>query len=227
MTRAGFAPFAIDRNIPPGANDPAIIPRVVILHVDAGNASSLYEYFGARSGGIESHFFVKRNGLIEQYRSIYREADANHLANPFAVSIETQGYGEGEWNAAQIEGINRILSWLYVETNGGIPLTKCPTWNGAGVGYHVQFGAPGKWTPVAKSCPGVSRIKQFNDVIVPGLAALRRALEGGKETMTTDVERRIIESLTRLEEMAKAALSAEQEKTALARAAQINQARKW
>lgn len=224
MVRAGFAPFAIDRNIPPGANDPSITPRVAILHVDAGNASSLYQYFGAASGGIESHFYVKRNGLIEQYRSIYREADANYRANPFAVSIETQGYADGTWTAAQIDGINRILAWLHTEA--GIPLVKCPKWDGAGVGYHIQFGSPGMWTDRAKSCPGPNRIKQFNDVIVPGLVALRAAIEGG-EQMTTDIQKRIIESLTRLEEMAKVALSAEQEKTALARADKINKARKW
>jgi hypothetical protein len=224
MTRAGFAPFAIDRNIPPGVNDPPITPRVAILHVDAGDASSLYDYFGKRSGGIESHFYVKRNGEIEQYRSIYREADANYRANPFAVSIETQGYANGTWTAAQLDGINRILAWLHTEA--GIPLVKCPKWDGAGVGYHVQFGAPGKWTDKAKSCPGLGRIRQFNDVIVPGLAALKAAIEGGEE-MTTDIQKRIIESLTRLEEMAKVALSAEQERTALARADKINKARKW
>lgn len=227
MTRAGFAPFAIDRNIPPGANDPPITPRVVILHVDAGNALSLAQHFGSTSGGIESHFFVRKDGLIEQYRSIYREADANYRANPFAVSIETQGYADGEWTQEQIDGINQILIWLYIETKGGIPLTKCPRWDGAGVGYHIQFGAPGMWTDRNKSCPGPDRIKQFHRIVVPGLAALRQAIEGGGDEMTTDVERRIIESLTRLEEMAKAALSAEQERVALARADKINQARKW
>lgn len=224
MTRAGFAPFAIDRNIPPGANDPPITPRVAILHVDAGNSSSLFRFFGTASGGIESHFHVKRNGEIEQYRSIYYEADANYRANPFAVSIETQGYADGTWTAAQLDSINRILAWLHVEA--GIPLVKCPKWDGAGVGYHVQFGAPGMWTDRAKSCPGLGRIKQFNNVIVPGLAALRAAIEGGEE-MTTDIQKRIIESLTRLEQMARAGLSAEQEKAALARADKINQARKW
>ena len=30
-----------------------------------------------------------------------------------------------------------------------------------------MFGAPGPWTPVAKSCPGPNRIKQFNNILVP------------------------------------------------------------
>jgi hypothetical protein len=225
MTREGFAPFAVDRHIPPGTNDPPITPRVVILHVDGGNAASLYEFFGARSGGIESHFHVKRNGLIEQYRSIYRQADANHRANGFAVSIETQGYADGEWTQEQIDGIYRLIVWLHDEA--GIPLVKCSTWDGSGVGYHIQFGSPGKWTPKAKSCPGPDRIKQFDRIIVPGLAALRGAIEEELDDMTTEQFKRLIESLTRLEEMARVALGPEQEKTALARADKINQARKW
>lgn len=167
MTLTGFCPFAVVKNIPPGQNDPPITPRLAILHVDAGNAPSLYDYFRYRSGGVESHFHVRLDGVIEQYRSIYWQADANLDANDFAVSIETQGFGSGEWNAEQLASIQRLLLWLHSEA--GIPLAKCLTWNGSGVGYHVQFGAPGHWTPVAKSCPGPQRIAQFNSVIVPWL----------------------------------------------------------
>lgn len=161
----GLCPFAEHKLIPAGSNDPAIKPRVAILHVDAGDNESLYEFFRDRSGGIESHFHVRKDGVIEQYRSIWYQADANHLGNDFAVSIETQGLGEGEWNDKQIAAIKRLLSWL--NDVADIPLVKCPKWDGAGVGYHVQFGAPGKWTPVAKSCPGPKRIEQFNKVLVP------------------------------------------------------------
>lgn len=163
----GFCPFAVNLNIPPGSNDPAIKPRIAILHVDAGNASSLYTYFRDRSGGIESHFFIKSDGTIEQYRSIYFQADANLDANDFAVSIETQGYGAGTWTGEQLQSIRRLLLWLNKEAK--IPLRKCATWNGSGIGYHTLFGAPSHWTPVAKSCPGPERIKQFNSQIVPWL----------------------------------------------------------
>ena len=90
-------PFAVKRLIAPGSSDPRIEPRVAILHVDAGNASSLYDYFKNRSGGIESHFHIRKDGVIEQYRDTAFQADANLHANDFAVSIETQGFGEGEW----------------------------------------------------------------------------------------------------------------------------------
>ncbi|WET82427.1 hypothetical protein P3102_15070 [Amycolatopsis sp. QT-25] len=34
----------------------------------------------------------------------------------------------------------------------------------------VRFGAPGPWTPVAKSCPGMPRIGQTRDVLIPAVA---------------------------------------------------------
>lgn len=164
---SGLCPFATHKIIPPGDNDPSIRPRLAILHVDAGNAESLHAFFRDRSGGVESHFHVQRDGGLEQYRGIYDQADANNLANDFAVSIETQGFGTGEWTDEQLATIKRLLLWLNAEA--GIPLVKCPKWDGAGVGYHVQFGAPGPWTPVAKSCPGPDRVRQYHEVLVPWL----------------------------------------------------------
>src|SRR5690606_39631227 len=85
-----LCPFAVLRLIPPGSNDPRISPRVAVLHVDAGDNPSLYDYFRTRSGGIESHFHIRRDGLIEQYRDTDFEADANHKANPFADRKSTR-----------------------------------------------------------------------------------------------------------------------------------------
>lgn len=180
-----LCPFAEHLLIPPGANDPRIIPRVAVLHVDAGDAESLYTYFRDRSGGVESHFHVRRDGVIEQYRDTDWQADANHLANDFAVSIETQGFGAGEWTPEQLASIKRLLVWLN-QAHPLIALQKCPTWDGSGVGYHVQFGSPGAWTPVAKSCPGPDRVRQFHTVIVPWLEA--GATEGDDVT-PDDIEK--------------------------------------
>lgn len=163
-----LCPFATHRLIPPGSSDPRIQPRVAILHVDAGNQPSLYDYFKGRSGGIESHFHVRLDGTIEQYRDTAWQADANNLANDFAVSIETQGYGDGQWTPAQLASIKQLLRWLH-EVHPAIRLAKVDRWDGAGIGHHTQFGAPGPWTPVAKSCPGPRRIQQFHDVLVPWL----------------------------------------------------------
>jgi hypothetical protein len=166
-------PGARARLIRPGTNDPKIIPIGVILHVDAGNSGSLYDYFSTKSGGIESHFFIRKDGGVEQYRDTSYEADANYHGNSFVrngktygfISVETQGLATGEWTDAQITEIKKLLLWAH-EVHG-IPLVKCPAWNEAGVGYHVMWGAPGPWTPVAKDCPGRDRVRQFNNVLVP------------------------------------------------------------
>lgn len=164
--------------IDPGPNDPPITVIGAILHVDSGNSNSLYSYFKDKSGGIESHFFVKNDGSTEQYRDTGIEADANLKANSFIdatgrrvgfVSIETQGFDRGEWNAAQVATIKKLLKWLS-ETHD-FPLTVCKTSTSPGVGYHTMFGAPGPWTPVAKDCPGIDRIRQFESVLVPWFQA--------------------------------------------------------
>lgn len=167
-----LCPFAVHKLIPPGSSDPAIEPRAAILHVDAGGAFSLFDYFKFRSGGIESHFHIRWDGVIEQYRDTGFQADANYKANDFAVSIETQGFGNGRWNKRQLASIKRLLSWLHEEHD--IPLRKIQHWNGAGVGYHTLFGAPSEWTPVAKSCPGPNRKIQFEKDIVPWMRKERR-----------------------------------------------------
>jgi hypothetical protein len=168
-------PGAVKKLIAPGSTDPPIIVVGVILHVDAGNSSSLYNYFNGPSGGIESHFHIPKTKPVEQYRDTGREADANLKANSFIkngkrygfISVETQGLEREEWNAYQIGEIKKLLLWAH-ETHG-VPLRRCPAWDQGGVGYHTMWGAPSQWTPVAKSCPGPARIKQFNNIIVPWL----------------------------------------------------------
>lgn len=169
----GFAPFARVRHIPPGSSDPEIVPRAAILHVAASLATTLFFWFRDRSGGVESHFFITLTGRIEQYRSIYRQADANLDANDFAVAIETAGLGGGRWNPLQRRAIARLLLWLNTETEGRIPLRRIERWNGSGVGYHTMWGSPSHWTPVAKSCPGPERIKQFRTWLLPWLGVAR------------------------------------------------------
>jgi len=169
-------PKARQRLITPGANDPAIVVVGAILHVDAGNSKSLYGYFNGPSGGIESHFHVPKELPVEQYRDTGREADANLKANSFIkngkrygfISIETQGFGAGEWNAYQLAEIKALLLWLSKTHN--FPLRRCPGPFESGVGYHTMWGAPSAWTPVAKDCPGRDRVKQFSNVLVPWFA---------------------------------------------------------
>lgn len=173
-------PNARHRLIPPGPNDPKIKPRVLILHVDAGNAASLYHWFNGPSGGIESHFHIPKVGQVEQYRDTDYEADANTDANPFAISAETQGYEFGVWNDHQLAEIKALILWA--NRVHGIPLKVVDRWDGSGIGYHTQF--PGRWDKRGASCPGPDRKRQFREVIVPWLAEVAKGAQATKPKPT-------------------------------------------
>ena len=179
-TPSGWYPAAVQKRIPPGANDPTIVPALAILHVAVTNLASLFDFFSKRSGGIESHFYVRKDGTVEQYRSVHREADANLGANHYerdgvvygAVSIETAGFATGWWNAAQKAAIKALLLWLHEEHKIRLTNVDEPTPDRAhgGVSYHTRFR---EWSPVAKSCPGPNRIRQYHRVIRPWMREQR------------------------------------------------------
>lgn len=157
-------PGAVWRPLPENSTQPRITPTQVILHsaVDAPGPSSLWSYFRRSDVTVESHFFVKWDGTVEQYMDTEVRADANRHANARAISIETEDDGNPDatpWSDAQIDAIVRIIRWAH-EVHG-IPLRLCPAWDQPGIGYHTMFGAPGPWTPVAKTCPGRARIAQM------------------------------------------------------------------
>ena len=158
-------PAAIKRLVPHGSEDPRINPRVVILHIAVSEASSLYHYFNGPSGGVESHFYIRRDGTVEQYRDTGTQADANTDANNFAISIETQGMEHGEWTAGQMSAIKDLIRWCH--DVHGIPLEVPKSWDGSGVGFHVQF--PGRWDKRGATCPGPDRQRQYWNDIVPWL----------------------------------------------------------
>jgi len=194
-------PFAVQRPIPPGSNDPRIKARIGILHVDATDAESLFEFFRDRSGGIEAHGHIRRDGTMEQYRDTAFQADANHDANDFALSFETQGFGDGEWTDQQIATIKLVILWA--NAVHGIPFRVVTSWDDprGGWGYHTLFGAPSHWTPVAKSCPGPKRKIQFHNIIQPWL-------EAGAPTEEDDMaDKATQEQLDRIEKLAKQAVN--------------------
>lgn len=202
-------PFAEKKLIKPGANDPRIKARLGILHVDANNSPDLYRWFNGPSGGIESHTHIRKDGHLYQYRDTDYEADANFRANPFAFSVETQGYAEGEWTNDQLTMIKRLMVWGGI--NLEIPLVKPKRWDGEGWGYHIQFD---EWHPEPKACPGRERIEQYNDILVPWMGVANMAIE---DEIMNGVDRNM-HSNNRQEEMLKELLTPAQYKRAMARA---------
>ena len=171
-----LCPFAVKRLLPENATSARTDPDQVILHtaVDAPGDTSLYGYFARTDVTLESTFFVKNDGTIEQYMDTTRQADANRYANNRAISIETEDDGRPDikpWSAAQLAALVRLIDWI-CDTHPKVLRRQCPAWDQAGIGYHSMWGSPSEWTPVAgKSCPGAARIPQ-----VPGIiSAVKRA----------------------------------------------------
>lgn len=171
------------RGTTPGSG---ITPLIVIFHVTAG--------FGDAKphDGLEWHFEVNLKGDVQQQVDTALAAAANRKANDFviggkrygAISIETEGKGEGLWTPAQLDSLVDLSEWL-MQVHPTIQRRICPGPFESGFGYHIMFGTPGPWTPVAKACPGPNRIKQFYDVLMPRILA-------GQPTPQEDYEMPII-----------------------------------
>jgi hypothetical protein len=110
-------------------------------------------------------------------------ADANGQANGYAISIETASttHAAEGWSPAQMKSLIKLVDWL-CQTHPKISRKGMTTPTGSGIAWHVQFGAPGPWTPSrGKVCPGPERIKQVQREIIPAVA------KGGAGTPTGEL----------------------------------------
>ena len=194
-------PFAIWRPMPYATS---LMPNPVRanLHTAVTNASSLFHYFATQSGGVHSHFYVAKDGTIEQYRDTAYAAAADYKGNPDTISIETwDGYPVTfktaatviAWEPAQIVALVKLLAWI-LDEHPTIPRRLATTSKADstshGIGWH-RLGVPATYAQLAlnrsqtggllwsksvgKTCPGDKRIAQ-----IPGiLAALNGAPVGG------------------------------------------------
>lgn len=149
---------------PENSTEPVIRPRKVVFHSAVSSADSLAGYFGRQDVNVESHFYVRHDGTVEQMMNTERQADAQFDANVDAVSIETEDGGHPDstpWNPAQVAALVELTAWLC--RTHGIPAVKCPTASGSGIGYHSQF--EGSWSKDHRTCPGKARIPQVPGII--------------------------------------------------------------
>lgn len=160
-----WVPWADKKNIPPGENDPKFVPIGIIWHVSAGNSFSLYPYFNGPSGGIESHFYIRKNGETEQYRDTLVSVDAQAGGNWWVgadgakygyIAVETQGVCGEEWTDAQLDSMVRLSK--EINRYHGVPYIKCNGPKKPGHGYHSQFA---EWNPHNHACPCKERIAQI------------------------------------------------------------------
>lgn len=151
--------------------------RAVVLHVDAGGADSLYGWFNNPSALASSHFYVRYDGIVEQYVDTDTVAWTQRQGNASCLGIETQGVGSGSWTENQLRSLASLVSWLCYQYH--LPITDMRTSHpdAQGVGLHRYGNAPWRvaggevWGPQGKVCPGDARVAQF-----PSLLARARAV---------------------------------------------------
>lgn len=173
----GLYPDAVNKLLPENEVQPSIVPTQVILHsaVDAPGPSTLFPYFARLDVNLESHFFIRLDGRVEQYMNTTVRADANYHANlrpdgTGAISVETEDEGnpdERPWTSAQVGAIKSLLEWIW-EVHPTVKRQVCGSEVDPGVGFHTMWGAPSEWTPVpGKTCPGGIRKAQFWTTFAP------------------------------------------------------------
>lgn len=187
-------PGATRYELQPESDDqPAIRPTQFIVHsiIAPWTAKRTYEYW-RDSTNLESHFGLGYEGDLGQFIGTETRADANYGANrradgTGAVSIETASnlQGSDPWTAAQVEELIKLGVWLH--QRHGIPLRLCRTHDDPGFGYHRLHP---EWAVSGTSCPGDARVRQFKEVVFPGIVA--RAASTEEEDDMTPEERKLL-----------------------------------
>lgn len=148
--------------------------RGVCLHVAVSEAPSLFGFFSTSTS--DSHFYVNKAGVIEQYVDTDLVAYANADGNASLISVETQGGVTSPdtepWTDAQLDGLAAICRWARdVE---GVPLQVMPDsrptsrgigWHRLGVRPYVVSGGEVWSSSYGKTCPGTRKISQVPEVV--------------------------------------------------------------
>ena len=160
----------------------------VNLHVAVSEAASLHGYFN-RPGIPDSHFYVRKDGSIEQYVDTEWRAFADLDGNDATISIETQGgltnSNAEPWTDSQVDAIARIYAWA-VKTHGianKIATSSRPNIESRGLSWH-RLGIDGNFPALpsilagrnqrgggmhysksrGKGCPGDTKIEQVTTI---------------------------------------------------------------
>lgn len=161
--------------------------RRMNLHVAVHNGDSLFSMF-SNSNSACSHFYVAKDGTVEQYiDTAYRSASDMH-GNDSTISVETAGgvtNPDGEpWTSAQVDALVKLWKWAR-DTHGiknQVAKNTQTNDNSAGLSWH-RLGVEGNFagrggilensfkpggikysSARGKVCPGDAKILQ-----IPGI----------------------------------------------------------
>lgn len=167
-------PGAIRKEVTKHRRPMQVTNRAFITHVAVSEAASLYGYFSGAA--VASHFYVRKDGTVEQYVDTRYIAPANLDANRSAYSVETQGGvtdPQGEpWTPQQVDSLAALSKWLH-DTHG-VPLQTMQNSlaSSKGIGWHRLGINPWRvaggevWsTSRGKICPGNAKIAQVGEIV--------------------------------------------------------------
>lgn len=178
----------------------------VNLHVAVSEASSLHGAFN-RTGVPDSHFYVRRDGTLEQYVDTSMRAFADLEGNDATISIETQGgviNADSEpWTPQQLETLARLYAWV-VRTHGVArklatssqigDASKGLSWHRLGIdgnfpalpdiaaGRKQRGGGMHYSKAAGKLCPGAGKIRQIPSIFDRAMVLLDGGAGGGAVT---------------------------------------------
>lgn len=133
-------------------------------------AAGIYAFFNRPEVVVESTFVIGKTPADPTLQLLDSEsiADANLGANATGISVEVCGGPDEPFTDWQVAELVRLGRWAMVAHPQILP-RLCPSPTGAGFGWHVMWGAPSPWTPVAKVCPGDVRIAQLKSTVFPAI----------------------------------------------------------
>lgn len=159
-------------------------PRILVVHTMVGGLRGTDSMFRAQGyTGTESHFGLggpldgsDLDGVLWQWQTLDRQADAQNAGNAYATSVETSDGGDPSrpWSDRQITALAGLAVWWCRQV--GAPARLVTSTDDRGIGYHAQFR---EWAPDGRSCPGPVRIEQLRTIVIPRVAA---ALSGATST---------------------------------------------
>lgn len=168
----------------------------VNLHVAVTTGTSLHAFFN-RSGQVDSHFYVRLDGTVEQYVDTAWQAFADRDGNDATISIETAGGVKNPdsepWTPAQVESLARLYAWA-VRTHGiakRVAKDSKPGASSRGLSWH-RLGIDGNFPALpdvragrrqrgggmhyskaaGKICPGAGKIRQVPTIYARAVAIL-------------------------------------------------------
>lgn len=153
--------------------------RGLVLHHQAGNGS-LYSFFNNPASKVSAHFWVGKNGTIEQYVDTARVSWHGRDLNSNWVGVETEGCPGGkdeDLTEAQIAALAR----LYAEgaRRHGWPNQLASSNGGRGFGYHRMA--------VNTACPCDRRLNKRSEILKRAFGgAASPPSSGGRPTLHVD-----------------------------------------